>query len=73
METGTPSTALKDKNYYHKMALGYCFGSKETQILEKKADDLAQTFKIFGKCVTNDKFKSKAILRSGLAFLMSLF
>ena len=57
METGTPSTALKDKNYYHKMALGYCFGSKETQILQKKADDLAQTFKIFGKCVTNDKFK----------------
>ena len=39
------------------MALGYCFGSKETHVLEEKADDLEQTFKIFGKCVTDDKFK----------------
>lgn len=39
------------------MALGYCFSSKETHVLEEKADDLEQTFKIFGKCVTDDKFK----------------
>ena len=45
------------------MALCYCFGSKETHILEEKADDLEQSFKIFAKCkkkkiakcVTNDK------------------
>ena len=57
MEIGTASTPLDNNNNNKKMALAYCFGSKETHILEQKADDLEQTLKIFGKYVTYGKLK----------------